>query len=267
MNKIVRALTIAGSDSGGGAGIQADLKTFAALRVYGTSALTALTAQNTRGISGIHPVPPEFVERQIAAVAEDIGIDAAKTGMLANREIVQAVAHAVERFGIQRLVVDPVLISKHGAALLEDDAVDAYIHELLPLAMVVTPNADEAARLAGFEVRDRESQRRAAEVIAGMGPQYVLIKGGHVGDGDQAVDVLYDKTNFEELAAPRIDTSHTHGTGCTLSAAIAAHLALGEPPKVAIARGKEFVTQAISAGFRIGGGVGPVNPMWAHWTE
>lgn len=260
--RIARALTIAGSDSGGGAGIQADLKTFAAFGVFGTSAITALTAQNTRGVTGIHPVPPEFVERQIAAVLDDIGADAVKTGMLANREIIRAVARAIERYEIDRLVVDPVLVSKHGAALLTDDAVDAYLTDLFPRALVVTPNADEAGRIAGFEVRDPEGQRRAATAIARLGPRYVLIKGGHLADGDTATDVLYDGHDFEELTAPRVATPHTHGTGCTLSAAITACLALGDPPPRAIARGKTFVTRGIEHALAVGGGIGPVNPMW-----
>jgi len=262
---VVCALTIAGSDSGGGAGIQADLKTFAALGVFGTSAITALTAQNTRGVAGIHPVPPEFVRRQIEAVLDDIGAGAVKTGMLANREIIQTVAEAVERYAIECLVVDPVFLSKHGDALLTDDAVEAYVNELFPRALIVTPNAEEAARLVGFEVRDRDAQRRAAAAIARLGPRWVLVKGGHLADADEAIDLLYDGREFHALAAPRCATPHTHGTGCTLSAAIAAYLALGEPLRRAAERAKEFVTRSIEHALAIGGGVGPVNPMWATW--
>jgi hydroxymethylpyrimidine/phosphomethylpyrimidine kinase len=261
---IARALTIAGSDSGGGAGIQADLKTFAALGCYGTSAITALTAQNTRGVTGIHTVSPAFVEQQIDAVLDDIGTDAAKTGMLANRAIVQAVARAVERHRIERLVVDPVLLSKHGAALLRDDAVDAVIHDLLPRALIVTPNSEEAARIAGREVRDRDGQRDAARVIGDLGPRFVLVKGGHLDEPDSAIDLLYDGTGFDELAAPRIDSPHTHGTGCTLSAAITAFLALGHDPRDAAAHAKEFVTRAIESAVAVGDGIGPVNPMWSR---
>jgi len=260
--RIARALTIAGSDSGGGAGIQADLKTFAALGVFGTSAITALTAQNTRGVAGIHAVPAEFVELQIATVLDDIGADAAKTGMLANREIVLAVARAVERYGIKNLVVDPVLVSKSGAALLADDALEAYVNALLPQALIATPNGPEAARLAGFELTDRDSLRRAAEKIARMGPRYVLIKGGHRADPDSATDLFYDGREFQELASPRLNARHTHGTGCVLSAAITAHLALGHSPVEAAVRAKEFVTHAIEQGMPLGGGIGPVNPMW-----
>lgn len=262
--RIARALTIAGSDSGGGAGIQADLKTFAALGVFGTCAVTALTAQNTRGISGIHPVPADFVELQIAAVMDDIGGDVAKTGMLANREIVLAVAKAVERYGIERLVVDPVLVSQHGAALLADEAVEALVSALLPRALVVTPNTQEAGRLAGFEVTDRATQRKAAREIARLGPRYVLVKGGHLTDPASATDLLYDGSDFEELSSRRIATEHTHGTGCTLSAAIAAYLALGQPPARAIALAKEFVTRAIEHALDIGAGPGPVDPLWAR---
>ena len=259
---IPRAMTIAGSDSGGGAGIQADLKTFAALGVYGASAITALTAQNTCGVAGIHPVPADFVRLQIDTVLGDIGADAVKTGMLANREIVLAVADAVKRHTIENLVVDPVLMSKHGDALLTDDAVSAYVEALFPLALIVTPNAGEAARLAGVEVNDLDSQRHAARAIARMGPRFVLLKGGHLDETDEAIDILCDGHGFEELRAPRMVSSATHGTGCTLSAAITAYLALGRPVVQAVELAKRFVTQAIEHGLLIGGGIGPVNPMW-----
>jgi hydroxymethylpyrimidine/phosphomethylpyrimidine kinase len=259
---IPRALTIAGSDSGGGAGLQADLKTFAVLGVFGTSAIAAVTAQNTRGVAGIHAVPAEFVELQIATVLEDIGADAVKTGMLANRDIVLAVARAVERFGVERLVVDPVLVSKHGEALLTDDAVEAYVTALLPRALIVTPNAPEAARLAGFEVNNYESQCQAAREIARMGPRYVIVKGGHITDSTEVTDVLYDGHNVEGFACPRIEGPHSHGTGCTFSAALAAHLALGDSVRDAVGRAKSFVTAALKHGLPIGGGIGPVNPMW-----
>ncbi|MCX8035875.1 MAG: bifunctional hydroxymethylpyrimidine kinase/phosphomethylpyrimidine kinase [Candidatus Sumerlaeia bacterium] len=261
---IARALTIAGSDSGGGAGIQADLKTFAALGVFGVSAITALTAQNTQGVAGIHAVPADFVEQQITAVLSDIGADAAKTGMLATREIVLAVARAAERHGIERLVVDPVLLSKHGAPLLADDALGAYLTALLPRALIVTPNAPEAARLAGFNVADRDSQHRAAEAIAEMGPRYVLVKGGHLPDGAHVTDCLFDsrEKTFREFVSPRSASPHTHGTGCVLSAAITAFLALDCEPVEAVERAIAFVHQAIRHGLAIGGGIGPVDPCW-----
>jgi hydroxymethylpyrimidine/phosphomethylpyrimidine kinase len=259
--RIPRALTVAGSDSGGGAGIQADLKTFAALGVYGTCAITALTAQNTRGVAGVHAVPAKFVELQIATVLDDIGADAVKTGMLANREIVLAVARAVERYGVKKLVVDPVLMSKHGAALLADDALDACVEALFPLALVVTPNVPEAERLVGFKITDGKTQRQAARAIARLGPRCVLVKGGHLADSESATDVLFDGHRFQELTARRIDSIHTHGTGCTLSAAIAGYLALGCSPLDAVARAKRFVTHAIEQGMAVGKGIGAVNPM------
>ena len=262
---IPRALTIAGSDSGGGAGIQADLKTFAALGVYGASAITAVTAQNTRGVTGIYPIAAKFVELQMATVLDDIGADAVKTGMLATREIVLAVARAVERYAISNLVVDPVRTSKHGAPLLTNEAFEACVNVLFPRALIVTPNLLEAEALVGFEIRDGETQRRAAREIARRGPRYVLIKGGHLDDQALSVDLLYDGCDFEELKSPRIATNHTHGTGCVLSAAIAAYLALGRAPAEAVARAKGFVTRAIEHGLAIGNGIGPVNPMAERW--
>jgi len=267
MKKTPRAMTIAGSDSGGGAGIQADLKTFAALNVYGASAVTALTAQNTRGVTGIHAVPAAFVEQQIAAILDDIGADAVKTGMLANREIVESVVRAVDHYRIERLVVDPVIVSKHGDLLLTDDAVEAYIAELIPRALVVTPNAGEAARLVGFAVDSLDTQREAARAIAAMGPQFVIVKGGHIPNVRTATDILFDGKEFHALSGPRLRQHHTHGTGCTFSAAIAAYLALGQPAMAAFGRAKEFVARAIEHGLSVGQGVGPVNPMWAYRVQ
>ncbi len=262
VENIPRALTIAGSDSGGGAGIQADLKTFFALGCHGMSAITALTAQNTVGVTGISTVEPDFVVEQIRAVASDIGVDAAKTGMLASAAIVEAVAGAISEFGIAKLVVDPVFVSKHGDTLLTGDAVNAMRNVLFPLAEVVTPNLHEAAALAGKdEIVDRDGMVEAAKHLHEFGPRYVLIKGGHLGD-DQAVDVLYDGLEITELEGPRFDTSDTHGTGCTLSAAIAAHLARGDDTQTAIGAAKQFITGAIERPLRIGKGVGPVNPGW-----
>lgn len=257
-----RVLTVAGSDSGGGAGIQADLKTFAALGVYGTCAVAALTAQNTLGVAAVQTVGAEFVERQIEAVLSDIGADAVKTGMLWEAETIAAVARAVERFGIERLVVDPVLASQQGQALAMEPAVEAYAELLFPLALVVTPNADEAARFAGFEVADAESQRHAAREIARLGPRFVLVKGGHIACEDAAVDVLYDGERFEEFSAPRVAGVRTHGAGCTLSAAIAAYLALGHSPHRAVRFAKQFTTRAIEHALAVGKGLSPVDQVW-----
>ena len=261
-----RALTIAGSDSGGGAGIQADLKTFFALGCHGMSALTALTAQNTVAVSAIHEVPPEFVIAQIDAVVSDIGVDAAKTGMLASAAIVDAVAKAVEVHGIEHLVVDPVFVSKHRDHLLAPDAVTALVDRLLPLAEVVTPNLYEAQGLVGgAEITSATGMREAALALHAKGPRYVVIKGGHL-PGDAATDVVYDGERFTELTGPRFDTEDTHGTGCTLSAAIAARLAHGDEVPAAIRAAKEFVSGAIERSLRIGKGFGPVNPGWRGAT-
>ncbi len=257
-----RALTIAGSDSGGGAGIQADLKVFLVLRCHGMSALTALTAQNTLGVSGIHEVPPEFVTAQIDAVAIDIGVDAVKTGMLASAPIIEAVAEGVEAHDLRRLVVDPVFVAKSGDRLLATDAVEALRRRLIPMAAVVTPNLHEAAGLVGGEVGSDDEIRLAAETIHSFGPRAVLIKGGHR-PGERATDFYFDGDRFVEIDGPRLDTDDTHGTGCTLAAAIAARLAHGDDLLAAVAYAKEFVTRSIERGLRIGKGYGPVNPGWA----
>ena len=254
---IPRALTIAGSDSGGGAGIQADLKTFAALGVYGASAITALTAQNTVAVTRVEEVSPAMVTAQIDAVLDDLGADAIKTGMLASAAIVGAVADALARRAPPRLVVDPVMVSKSGAALLQDDAVDRLVRRLLPLALVVTPNLPEAARLTGLPVLTMEERRAAARAIAATGPRFVVVKGGHA-PGDTVIDLVYDGREFEEVRGPRIDTRSTHGTGCTFSAAIAAHLALGLEPQAAIRAARAYLTEALRAARPIGRGVGPV---------
>ena len=256
-----RALTIAGSDSGGGAGIQADLKTFSALGVYGMTAITAVTVQNTKGVSGYEELSPETVGDQIRAVATDIGVDAAKTGMLASAAIVAAVADALEETRVPNLVVDPVFVSKHGHPLLQEDAVDALRTRILPLAAVVTPNLPEAAGLSGREVRTREDMERAASAILDLGPGAVLVKGGHLEDAGSA-DLFADGVTTAWLEAERVETPHTHGTGCVLSAAIAARLARGEELADAVAHGKEFVTDAIRHALAIGQGIGPVNPLW-----
>jgi hydroxymethylpyrimidine/phosphomethylpyrimidine kinase len=256
-----RVLTIAGSDSGGGAGIQADLKTFAALGVFGTSAITSVTAQNTMGVQGVYDLPPEFVGRQIDSVLEDIEIDAAKTGMLSSAAIVEVVAEKVKAHAIRRLVVDPVMVAKGGAPLLQPDAVNALIERLLPLALVLTPNVPEAEALWGQRIVGLDEMREAARHIHDLGPRYVVLKGGHL--QDCAIDILFDGTTFTELDAERIDTPHTHGTGCVFSAAIAAGLAKGSPVPDAIAAAKQFITAAIRHGFPLGKGVGPTDPMAA----
>ena len=263
---IPRALTIAGSDSGGGAGIQQDLKTFQAFGVWGMSAITAVTVQNTIGVNGFVELPPDTVAAQIEAVASDIGVDAAKTGMLANAAIVEAVARAVQDAEIDRLVVDPVFISKHGDALLRADAVDALRTAILPLARIVTPNAHEAAELAGGVVTTRAEQREAARAILALGPRAVLVKGGHV-VGTEAVDVLTTPDGTVEIAGPRVDSPNTHGTGCMLSAAIAACLARGFDLETAVRESKVFVTGAIEHSLAIGKGIGPVNPSWRQDAE
>ena len=258
---IARAVTIAGSDSGGGAGIQADLKTFGALGVYGMTAITAVTVQNTLGVSGYQALEPSIVRDQIVAVATDIGVDAAKTGMLASAAIVHAVADAAGDVGLPNLVVDPVFVSKHGHALLEPEAVDALRARILPLAALVTPNLPEAGGLAGFEVRTEDDMRKAAEAIAGFGPRAVLVKGGHR-DSDRADDLFFDGERLLWIEGVRLGTPNTHGTGCVLSAAIAAWLARGETLLDAVRKGKAFVTGAIRHSLAVGGGIGPVDPLW-----
>jgi hydroxymethylpyrimidine/phosphomethylpyrimidine kinase len=255
------ALTIAGSDSGGGAGIQADLKTFAALGVYGTSAITAVTAQNTLGVSAVVTLPADIVTAQIEAVVSDIGADAVKTGMLANAAIVHAVAAAIASLELPKVVVDPVMVAKSGDRLLDDDAVEAMRAELLPRALVVTPNVPEAEQLARMSIGSLDDAREAARAIHRLGPTAVVLKGGHL-SGDEAVDLLYDGHAFREYRAPRQHARHTHGTGCTFAAAIAAGLAKGQPLAEAVGIAKEYVTRAIAGGLPIGRGHGPVDHFW-----
>jgi len=253
------ALTIAGVDSGGGAGVAADLKTFAALGVHGTLAVTALTAQNTYTVIGVHEVPPDFVELQIRAIWEDMGIDAAKTGMLSSSQVVRAVAGAVKTYGFP-LVVDPVMVAKSGARLLAEDAVETLKRELIPLAKVVTPNKFEAEVLADMRVESQEDAERAARRIAKeLGPEAVVVKGGHVGTGDVVVDVVYWRGGVRKLVGPRLEGC-THGTGCSFSAAIAAYLAKGLPVLDAIVEAKNFMSYAISRAYKVGRGSCPVNP-------
>ncbi|MDE2838577.1 MAG: bifunctional hydroxymethylpyrimidine kinase/phosphomethylpyrimidine kinase [Chloroflexota bacterium] len=258
------ALTIAGSDSGGGAGIQADLKTFAAFEVYGASALTAVTAQNTLGVTAVHELPVDVVHAQIDAVATDLGMDAVKTGMLSSAAIIDAVAERLESHGVQQLVVDPVMVAKGGDRLLREDAVAALASRLLPLALVSTPNAEEAAALCGHPVQTMEQARGAAQAIHGMGCRYVVVKGGHF--GEDAVDVLYDGSSFTEFPAKRIATTSTHGTGCTFASAVAAGLARGGSVESAVSDAKAYVTAAIAAAPSIGAGHGPLHHFHAWWA-
>jgi len=258
------ALTIAGSDSGGGAGIQADLKTFAAHGVHGTSAITAITAQNSVHVVEAFALPPRLVVAQIEAVAGDMAIAAVKTGMLANRGIVEAVAEAVARLRLPHLVVDPVMVAKGGDSLLDAGAVRAYVQALFPLAAVVTPNLPEAAALLGRAVRTVDEMPDAARELQALGPRAVLLKGGHLdAEEDAATDVFFDGHETFLLSVPRVATANTHGTGCTLSAAIAARLAKGQALTNAVRGAKAFVTEAIGASYAVGSGPGPVDPWHA----
>ena len=257
------AMTIAGSDSGGGAGVTADLKVFEAHGVWGTVAVVAVTAQNTLGVQGFETLPPALVRRQIESVVSDIGLDAAKTGMLATAELVSTVAGAVRDFGVRNLVVDPVFVSKHGDTLLADDAVGALRDELLPIASVVTPNLPEAAALVGGAIDDRGGMEAAGRELAALGPAVVLIKGGHL-TGDESPDCLVVNGEVRWLEGTRIAGRHTHGTGCVLSAAVAAELARGMESADACVAAKRFVEKAIAAGVDLGRGVGPVDPGWAR---
>lgn len=256
------ALTIAGSDSGGGAGIQADIKTFQAFGVFGTTAVTAITAQNTTGVFAVHPVPLDIVRAQIARVAEDLPPSATKTGMLATAPLVASVAEAIEAHGLTPYVLDPVMASTSGDSLLDPDAVEAVTLRLLPLATLVTPNLDEARILTGLPVEDAEGARAAARALVEMGARAALIKGGH-GEGDEVLDLLWDGEREREWRHPRIRTRSTHGTGCTLSAGIAAGLALGDPLELAVDRALAFVAAAIREAPGLGSGHGPLN----HFVE
>ena len=255
------ALTIAGSDSGGGAGIQADLKTFAAHGVYGTSAVTAITAQNTIGVTAALALPTDLIEAQLDAIASDIGVDAAKTGMLATAAIVEVVAAAVQRLAIPLLVVDPVMVAKSGDRLLDESAVGAITTVLLPRAFVVMPNRMEAEVLAGMSIDSLDDARTAARRIFELGPRAVIVKGGHL-PTDEVVDLLFDGTSFREFSGPRVVSRNTHGTGCTFAAAVTANLALGKTLGEATDRAKRYVTGAIQHGIPLGRGHGPLNHFW-----
>ena len=258
--KVPVALTIAGSDSGGGAGIQADLKTFAAMGVHGTSAITAVTAQNTITVTEIHEIPVRVIRAQIDAVVHDLGVQAAKTGMLASAEIIEAVAAAIRDHGIENLVVDPVMVAKSGARLLHNDAIAALYKRLLPLAAIVTLNIPEAEVLLGRKLTSLDDRRRAARDLVALGPRAAVVKGGHA-DGD-AIDIYWDGADLVELPGHRIDTKNTHGSGCAFSAAIAAGLAKGKSHLEAVRAAKVFITHAIEGALEVGGGHGPVNPMF-----
>lgn len=259
--RIPRALTIAGSDSGGGAGIEADLKTFLALGAHGMAAVTSITAQNTVGVFGIHDVPAGMVAQQIDVVAQDIGVDAAKTGMVSTPAIVEAVARSIRANGIKRLVVDPVMVAKSGDRLLRTEAEAALKELLLPLCMVVTPNVPEAEALSGRAIESVSDLRAAGDAILDLGPNYVVLKGGHMA-GDEVVDYLYDGSAMVEYRAPRIDTANTHGTGCTYAAAITAYLAHGVEMQEAVGRAKYYVTGGIRASLPLGHGHGPLDHGW-----
>ncbi len=260
---IRKALTIAGSDSGAGAGIQADLKTFAAHGVYGTSAITAITAQNTLGVTAVLAVNPQLVGAQIDAIIADIGAHAVKTGMLANTAIIDMVAKKLHEHRLMNIVVDPVMVATSGDLLIEKSAVAALRSKLIPLASVVTPNIPEAEVLTGMKLRSAEEIKEAAKRIVKMGAKTVLIKGGHL--KGSAMDLFYDGKKFTALNAPRIVTQNTHGTGCTLSAAIAANLAKGQNIVAAVTNAKRYITDALRHSYRIGSGHSPVHHFYRYW--
>ncbi|NMG08606.1 bifunctional hydroxymethylpyrimidine kinase/phosphomethylpyrimidine kinase [Brasilonema sp. UFV-L1] len=266
--KIPVALTIAGSDSGGGAGIQADLRTFAFHCVHGTSAITCVTAQNTLGVMRVDAIPPEAVVAQMSAVYEDIGVQAAKTGMLLNKEIITAVAQQVEALQIHNLVVDPVMVSRTGAQLLDDEAVKSLRHLLIPKAAIITPNRYEAQILSGLQIHSLEDMKAAAQIIhKNTGAKVVLVKGGGLQGNLRGVDIWFDGHTMETLTIKHVETKNSHGTGCTLSAAIAAHLALGSDLITAVHRAKEYVTSALSYALDIGKGQGPVGHFFTLLSQ
>jgi len=258
-----RVLTVAGSDSGGGAGIQADLKTMLALGVHGMSVITAVTAQNSVGVQGYWELPAEAVRAQFASVVGDIGVQAVKTGMLASATLVEVVAELLGTVAAP-VVVDPVGVSKHGDTLLAADAVQSVRERLLPVATVVTPNLYEVAQLTGIKVTEPAGMRDAAEAVLAFGPRWVLVKGGHLEDdrSPEAADLLFDGEREHWFTAPRLDNRHTHGTGCTLASAVASYLALGHDVVRAVGLAKEYVTGAIREGFPVGAGIGPVDHAW-----
>ncbi len=261
------ALTIAGSDSGGGAGIQADLKTFAAFGVFGTSAITAVTAQNTQSVTSVQEIDLDVIAAQIDAVISDIQIDVVKTGMLSSAAIVGLVADKAEEHGFERLVVDPVMVAASGARLLREDAVETIRKRLLPLATVVTPNVPEAAVLAGMSVAGESEMQEAARRIHALGPKYVVLKGGHLTGSDHSDDLLFDGQSFETFTAKRINTTSNHGTGCTFASAVASGLAHGRGVSRSVADAKAYVTAAIANAFPVGHGHGPLNHFHHWWRD
>lgn len=260
------ALSIAGSDCSGGAGIQADLKSFSANGVFGMSAITAITAQNTMGVFGIQDISPEMIASQINVIFEDIKVDAIKIGMVSKIESIKAIGQALrEAKELPPVIVDPVMISKSGFKLLSDDAKDTLIEELFPIAALITPNLPEAEEILGIKISNLEEMKEAVVMLKGMGPKYVLVKGGHL--EDDATDLLYDGENFIYLSQERIESKHTHGTGCTLSSAIAANLAKGMNIEEAVKEGKRYITIAIEHGFELGKGVGPTNHFYELYNK
>jgi hydroxymethylpyrimidine kinase/phosphomethylpyrimidine kinase len=255
------ALSIAGSDPSGGAGIQADLKTFSALGVYGMAAITALTAQNTEGVTGIEVAPADFVALQIDTIYADIKPNAVKTGMLANAEIIRVVAAKAWERGFKNLVVDPVMVAKSGDRLLRKDAVDALREDLIPNAYVLTPNLPEAEDILGRSVQNVAAMRKAARELHALGAENVVVKGGHL-EASDVVDVLFDGRKFHEFSGPRVPTTSTHGTGCTFASAIAAYLARGESVSSSVGKAKEYLTEALRKAYPVGHGHGPVNHFW-----
>lgn len=260
------ALTIAGSDSGGGAGIQADLKTFTALRVFGTTAITSITSQNTLGVHAVRELPPDTVHSQIVAVMDDLHPAAVKSGMLSNAAIIEAVAEELSRYQVKNYVLDPVMVSETGHCLLDPAAVETLRRRLFPLALVVTPNRHEAQALTGLSIDTEADMSEAARRIFEWGPRFVLVKGGHM-SGEDAVDILFDGARHERLAAPRVDTRNTHGTGCTYAAAITAYLAHGKDVLPAVTAAKQYTTAAIRNAFVLGSGPGPLDHFWNVPTQ
>ena len=258
-------MTIAGSDSGGGAGIQADLKTFSALGVYGASTLTAITAQNTVAVTAVHELPTDLISAQIEAVISDIGVDAVKTGMLSSPAIVETVSRELNRHRIHNLVVDPVMVAKSGDPLLRQEAVDSVRTKLVPLAALVTPNVPEAETLVNMTIVTDEDMREAAQLIVAMGARSVVVKGGH--REGPAADLFFDGSEFVEFSSERIDTVNTHGTGCTFASAAAAGLAQGKSVLESVAQAKEYVTEAIRCSYPLGQGHGPVHHFWRLWEN
>lgn len=257
-----RALTIAGSDSGGGAGIQADLKTFQEMDVFGMSVLTAVTAQNTLGVQGVHPIPPEFIAKQIDSVATDIGVEALKTGMLFSAEIIEIVAEKIQEYRWEKVIVDPVMIAKGGASLLQKEAVEALKKSLLPHTFIVTPNIPEAEELTGMVIKTIGDKKEAAKRMMDFGVKHVIIKGGHDENQTESIDLLFDGENTFTFTETRYQTKNTHGTGCTFSAAITAGIAKGLTVYDAVSNAKRFISAAIREDLHIGNGNGPTN----HWA-